>query len=55
MTEILKTKNLTKTYQMNGSSVAALNGVDIDVAKGEFLAIMGPSGSGKSTLLQRPL
>ncbi len=51
MTEILKTKNLTKTYQMNGSSVAALNGVDIDVAKGEFLAIMGPSGSGKSTLL----
>lgn len=48
---ILKAENLTKIYGDKGVSVKALQGVDIEIAEGEFIAIMGPSGSGKSTLL----
>ena len=46
----IKTHNLTKIYG-NGSEVRALDGVNITIERGEFLAVMGPSGSGKSTLL----
>lgn len=42
---------LRKTYRGNGSEVRALDGVDLVVGGGEFVAVMGPSGSGKSTLL----
>ena len=49
--EILKTKNLTKTYGSGESMVMALDHVDISVERGEFVAIVGASGSGKSTLL----
>jgi putative ABC transport system ATP-binding protein len=47
----IQTKGLHKVYASNGAAVRALNGVDLDVAQGEFVAVLGPSGCGKSTLL----
>ncbi|MDE6903954.1 MAG: ABC transporter ATP-binding protein [Lachnospiraceae bacterium] len=48
---ILTTKNLKKIYGSGESEVHALDGVDLTVEKGEFVAVVGTSGSGKSTLL----
>lgn len=48
---VLKTRELKKYYGKGDTLVKALDGVDIDVEKGEFVSIVGTSGSGKSTLL----
>jgi len=50
-TTILEVNHLTKTYTLGKLKVQALNGINLRVKKGEFVAIMGSSGSGKTTLL----
>ena len=48
---MIRTENLRKVYPMGAVEVKALDGIDVDIEKGEFVGIMGPSGSGKTTLL----
>jgi putative ABC transport system ATP-binding protein len=47
----IECRNLSKKYRKGETEVVALDGLDLEVGEGEFLAVMGPSGSGKSTLL----
>ncbi|HZT38038.1 MAG TPA: ABC transporter ATP-binding protein [Bryobacteraceae bacterium] len=48
---IIRTYDLWKTYVMGDQEIHAVSGVDVEIRKGEYVAIMGPSGSGKSTLM----
>ena len=51
MTPLIQTHDLTRAYTMGASEVIALDRVSIEIAAGEFVALLGTSGSGKSTLL----
>ena len=48
---VIRTYDLWKTYVMGDQEIHAVSGIDVEIRKGEYVAIMGPSGSGKSTLM----
>lgn len=47
----IRLRDIKKIYKMGGQELVALNGINLDIKRGEFAALMGPSGSGKSTLM----
>ncbi len=51
MSSLVNIRNLHKTYQRGPEKVDVLHGLDLEIPKGDFIALMGPSGSGKTTLL----
>ncbi|MFN0031444.1 MAG: ABC transporter ATP-binding protein [Flavobacteriales bacterium] len=51
MSEIIRIENLTRWYKIGQETVKALNGVNLNINRNEYVALMGPSGSGKSTIM----
>jgi putative ABC transport system ATP-binding protein len=51
MTPLIEIRGVTKAYRRGGETIEVLHGVDLDIPRGDFVALMGPSGSGKTTLL----
>jgi putative ABC transport system ATP-binding protein len=51
MQSIIHLENIQKSYYMGGQAIPVLKGIDMDIYKNEYVALMGPSGSGKSTLM----
>jgi putative ABC transport system ATP-binding protein len=51
MADIISLRGVTKTYGVGTAAFQALKGIDVDIAQGDFVAVMGPSGSGKSTMM----
>lgn len=51
MSSIISISNLTKVYQRDKQEIRVLNNISLEIAQGDFVALMGPSGSGKTTLL----
>ena len=51
MPSTIRLHGIRKLYRIGGETLAALDGIDLDIRRGEFAALMGPSGSGKSTLM----
>jgi lipoprotein-releasing system ATP-binding protein len=52
MSGVLEVRGLKRSFQQGGETIHVLRGVDLDVRRGEIVALLGPSGSGKSTMLQ---
>ncbi len=51
ITQLIRARDLVKVYRLGDNDIRALAGVSVDIAQGEFTAVMGPSGSGKSTFM----
>ena len=51
MSNVIKIRNIIRDFKLGQETVHVLKGIDLDIKRGEYLAIMGPSGSGKSTLM----
>jgi putative ABC transport system ATP-binding protein len=48
---ILQLRDITRDFKLGAQTVHVLKGIDLDIAKNQYVALMGPSGSGKSTLM----